>query len=108
MHYNKLIKMDQMDLLDEVLKLKFQVIISGVFAEPLDASYLGKTLNKKMVYDLGKAEVSHGINPAGEGGEIETTVLWAPGFKSEILVKKAHGEYLNNSGVYTIDYAELK
>lgn len=106
--FNPLWLMDQIDLLNEVLKQKLHVIISGVFAEPLDKSYLGKRLDKALVARLAKAAVTHQINPAGEGGEIETTVLDAPFFKKEIVVKKSSVQYANFSGNYVIVEAELK
>jgi diphthamide synthase (EF-2-diphthine--ammonia ligase) len=83
-------------------------MISGVFAEPLDREFLGKKIDKKMVRKLEDAAKSHGINPAGEGGEIETTVLYAPGFKKEILVKKTYISYENFSGICHINEAELR
>jgi diphthamide synthase (EF-2-diphthine--ammonia ligase) len=53
------------------------------------------------------AATSHKINPAGEGGEIETTVLDAPIFKKKIVVKKSKIDYANYSGTFIILDAEL-
>lgn len=99
--------MDQVQLLQEILKNKMQVIISGVFAEPLDHTLLGKTLDKALVGKLAKAAETHGINPAGEGGEIETTVLHAPCFKKKLVVE-GKAEYANYAGTYQITKAVLK
>jgi diphthine-ammonia ligase len=60
-------------------------MVSGVFAPPLDASWLGRTLDAAMVERLSQLQRGHGINPAGEGGELETTVLWAPLFRGRLV-----------------------
>jgi ABC transporter with metal-binding/Fe-S-binding domain ATP-binding protein len=104
--FNPLWLMDQVQLLNEVLKRKMKVIISGVFAEPLDKSYVGKLLDKAMVAKLAKASETHGINPAGEGGEIETTVLFAPGFKKKLDVKGTV-EHANFAGTFKVSEAKL-
>ncbi|HSU72365.1 MAG TPA: diphthine--ammonia ligase [Candidatus Binatia bacterium] len=106
--FNPLWLKDQVELLKDVVKSGIVAMISGVFAEPLDESYLGKQIDKKMVRRLEKAAETHGINPAGEGGEIETTVLHAPGFKKEILVKKTVTNYDKHAGVCTITEAVLR
>jgi hypothetical protein len=56
-------------------------IISGVFAYPLNENFLGKIIDADIVKNLLDAHEKYGINIAGEGGEIETTVLDAPMFK---------------------------
>ncbi|MBI4145667.1 diphthine--ammonia ligase [Candidatus Woesearchaeota archaeon] len=106
--FNPLWLMDQVALLDEIVKAGIVAIISGVFAEPLDKSFLGKVIDKAMAGRLAAAAETHGINPAGEGGEIETTVLHAPGFKKSIIVKKSYASFDGSSGVYHIHEAELK
>lgn len=106
--FNPLWLKNQMELLNEVLQQGIVAVISGVFAEPLDETYLGKTLDKKMVNRLAEAAETHGINPAGEGGEIETTVLFAPGFSKKIAITKRSKSYAKHSGVFTIEGAELQ
>lgn len=106
--FNPLWLKDQVELLNEVLDAGITAIISGVFAEPLDESYLGKKIDKTMVAKLAKAGSTHHINPAGEGGEIETTVLDAPLFKKSISVTKNSTHYEKNSGVFVIEDARLE
>ena len=50
---------------------------------------------------------SHGINPAGEGGELETTVLDAPMFSERIQVASTAVEFGRDSGVLHIEQAGL-
>ena len=60
-----------------------------------------------MVEELkGLAEL-HDINPSGEGGEIETTVLDAPYFKKLIELLKADKQYIRDSGTLNVKEAVL-
>ena len=97
-----------MQLLNDIIKHKIHAVISGVFAEPLDKSYLGKLIDKAMIAKLAKAAQTHSINPAGEGGEIETTVLFAPGFKKKLVVKKSAITYANYAGTYAMQEVVLQ
>lgn len=101
--FNPLWLKDQVDILQEVVANNMLVIISGVFAEPFDESYLGAVIDPEMVAELAKQH-----NPAGEGGEIETTVLDAPLFVKKITVTKSRKEYEKYSGVYFIEDAKVE
>jgi len=105
--YNPLWKKDQRELLEEIMSNSFKVIISGIFAYPLDESWLGKELNKELVTRLLKLQKEYGISPSGEGGEIETTVLDAPLFKKRIEILNSAVESEGNSGVFQISKARL-
>jgi len=105
--FNPLWKYNQKALLELLIAKKFQVIISGVFAYPLDNTWLGKQLNPTMIAQLVELQNKYGINPAGEGGEIETTVLDAPLFKQKIKITKATTEWQGSSGIYNIKTAHL-
>ena len=83
---NPLWQRDQLSILHELLRLRFEVIVSGVFAPPLDGTWLGRTLDGAMVEELARLQRRWGINPAGEGGELETTVLWAPMFRKRLVL----------------------
>src|SRR4030042_1445770 len=77
---NPLWKKDQKELLEEIVEEDYKAIISGVFAYPLDRSWLGREIDREMIDRLVKLQEKYGINPAGEGGEIETNTLDAPPF----------------------------
>ena len=106
--YNPLWQMDQIQLLNEIVSQGIVAIICGVFAEPLGKDLLGKQIDKEMIQTLAKAAETHKINPAGEGGEIETTVLDAPCFKKKLVIKQATTEYKDFAGVYMIEEAVLE
>lgn len=100
--FNPLWKRDQQELLEEIVETGFKVIISGVFAYPLDKSWLGKEINKQLIDELMKVSKAYGVSPSGEGGEIETTVLDAPCFKKRIEVLDYEIEANGNVGTFTI------
>lgn len=92
--FNPLWDKDQLWVLEELLKRKFEVIIVGVFAYPLDKTWLGRTINKKFIKEVKELQNKFKVNPAGEGGEFETFVLNCPLFKRKLKVtdKKIYGE----------------
>jgi len=104
---NPLWKKNQKTLLEEIVAKGFKVIISGVFAYPLDRTWLGKEVNAELIGKLLSLEKEFGLSPSGEGGEIETTVLDAPLFKQKIEVLDYAVEAKGNSGVFKIKQARL-
>jgi len=104
---NPLWKKNQKALLEELVAKGFKVIISGVFAYPLDESWLGKEIDNELIERLSLLEKEFGLSVAGEGGEIETTVLDAPLFKKKIEILDSAIEAKGNSGVFIIKRARL-
>ncbi len=105
--FNPLWKRNQKELLEELIRKRFMVIISGVFAYPLDERWLGKEISPDVISSLVKLEREFAISPSGEGGEIETTVLDAPMFARRIEVIRHRVEAKGNSGVFYVDEARL-
>jgi diphthine-ammonia ligase len=105
--FNPLWKRNQKALLEEIAAKGFKVIISGVFAYPLDRSWLGKEIDKELIEKLVLLGKEFGLSPSGEGGEIETTVLDAPLFKKKIEVLDYEIDAKGNSGVFRIKHARL-
>lgn len=93
---------EQVSYLRELVGAGFDVIIIGVFAEPLGEGWLGRRLDGKAIDELASLRKSHGLNPAGEGGELETFVTWAPGWKARLVIEKAEKSYRNYAGTLTI------
>ncbi|MFH1608317.1 MAG: diphthine--ammonia ligase [archaeon] len=92
--FNPLWKKDEFEYLEELIKNNFKVIITGVFAYPLDKSWLGREINQQFIEDVKELHNKYKIHPAGEGGEFETFVLNCPLFNKELKVtnKKISGE----------------
>jgi len=105
--FNPLWLGNQIELLEEILRNKFEVVISGVFAYPLDEKLLGKKIDDNVIALLKSLQEKYLINPAGEGGEIETTVLNAPFFNKKIKIIDYKKKYSKNSGVFQIKRAIL-
>lgn len=85
--FNPLWQKDQFELLNDLIKNKFEVIITGIAAEGLNKSWLGRKLDQKIIIELVELNKKYGINPAFEGGEAETFVLNCPLFKKRLKVK---------------------
>ncbi|MEM1507038.1 MAG: diphthine--ammonia ligase [Candidatus Bathyarchaeia archaeon] len=100
--FNPLWLMDQNELLNEIIGQGFHVIISGIFAYPLDESFLGKTIDHEVVRKIMALQEKYGVSAAGEGGEIETTVLDAPFFRKRIEVVDYEIQYRDYSGIFRI------
>ena len=104
--FNPIWKKNQIEHLNDILKNNFSVIISGVFAPNLN-EFLGKELNREIVERLIEMEKKYKINPCGEGGEFETTVLDAPIFKKKIIIKDFEIKKDYNSGVFIIKNIDI-
>jgi diphthine-ammonia ligase len=105
--FNPLWKYNQKALLETIVRRQFNVIISGIFAYPLDEKWLGKQIDAQVIDRLVGLQSQYGISPSGEGGEIETTVLDAPMFKQKIEIIDHEVEAKGNSGVYIIKQVRL-
>jgi len=97
-----------LDLLNEILSLKIEVIITGVYAYGLSKDWLGRKIDENVLVDLVEINRKYGVSLVGEGGEYETLTLDAPFFKKRIAVKKARRIWKGQSGHYQISQVELQ
>lgn len=100
---NPLWKKDQIELLEDLIKHDFIVVITGVFAYPLDEKWLGKIIDEKFIQQAKTLYGSYKINPAGEGGEFETFVLNCPLFTRALKVKEKKISGKRNSWTMELD-----
>jgi diphthine-ammonia ligase len=105
--FNPLWKHDQKALLETLVEKNFKVVISGIFAYPLDEKWLGKQIEPTVIARLMELQSQYGISPSGEGGEIETTVLDALMFKQRIEILDYSVEARGNCGVFQIKQARM-
>ncbi len=84
---NPLWHKNEIEYLNELIRDKFRVMIIGVFAYPLDNSWLGRIIDKKFIEEVKILKEKYKIHAAGEGGEFETFVLNCPLFQRELRVK---------------------
>ncbi|MBU1136032.1 MAG: diphthine--ammonia ligase [Nanoarchaeota archaeon] len=85
--FNPLWKKDQIELLNELIENRFEIIIVGVFAYPLGKEWLGKKIDKEFIEKTKTLKKIYKINPAGEGGEFESFVINCPLFKKKLKIK---------------------
>lgn len=87
--FNPLWHKDEIKYLEELIKNKFKIIVVGVFAFPLDKSWLGRTIDEQFIEEVKELKEKYKIHAAGEGGEFETFVLDCPLFKKPLEIKDA-------------------
>jgi len=104
---NPLWQRNQIEILKELVELGYDVMITGVFAEPFGKDWLGRKIDKKTVEELKELEKKYKINPSGEGGELETTVLDAPFFNKKISVENFSIKFSGCSGTMNIEKTKL-
>ena len=95
------------DVLNDLIKNNFEVIVSSVAAYPLDKNFIGRRITDNFVKDMRKLNSKFSISPTGEGGEFETLVLDMPLFKKRIKIKDYEVLYKSYSGRIIIRKAEL-
>jgi diphthine-ammonia ligase len=98
---------DPLELMKELIDLKFKVIFVGVYAYGLDQTWLGREINTETLEKLVELHEKYQISLVGEGGEYESLVLDAPIFKKRIEIVEAETNYENNRGTFTIKEARL-
>lgn len=95
-------------ILQELLDLRFHVIITAVFAYGFDEKWLGRTINAMAVKDLEVLNQRYGISVAGEGGEYESLALDGPIFRKRIRIVEAEKSWQKNAGCYNVKSAVLE
>jgi len=97
------------ELLRDMLRAGFEIMITAVAAEGLTEEWLGRKLDERCIDDLMKLNKKHGISINGEGGEYETFVLDCPLFhkKIEITDTEKIWDSRTRSGVLRINRIEM-
>jgi predicted ATP pyrophosphatase (TIGR00289 family) len=97
-----------LDILKEIVDLKFHVIITGVSAYGFTKEWLGKRIDDAAIKDLMELNRKYGVSLVGEGGEYETLVLDAPLFKKRIKIIEAEKVWKDQNGYFLVKRAELE
>ncbi|MFA9517125.1 diphthine--ammonia ligase [Halopenitus sp. H-Gu1] len=69
---------DPVELAEAMIDAGFEITIVQVAAYGLDASWLGRTLDRDALAELRELNAEYGVHILGEGGEFETFVTDAP------------------------------
>lgn len=97
------------EYIKELISNKFDVRITGIAADGLNKSWLGRKIDNKCLTDLKKLNKTKGVHIALEGGEAETIVLNCPLFKKKIKIVQAEKVMENTcTGHYSIKKVKLE
>ena len=94
--------------INEIINLGFEIIITGVFAEGLNESWLGRKIDKVAIEELKSINKKYSVNLAFEGGEAETLAIDGPIFKKRIKIIKAENQWNFDNGIFNIKKASLE
>jgi diphthine-ammonia ligase len=94
-------------LLREIIDLRFDVIIVGVYAYGFNEDWLGRKIDATTMNALIKLNRLYQVSAMGEGGEYETLVLDAPFFKKRIQLVSVESVWENQSGYLLVKEARL-
>lgn len=97
-----------LNILKEILDLKFEVIITGVYAYGFSEEWLGRKIDEASIKALIGLNKQYGVSLVGEGGEYETLVLDAPFFKKRIKIVEAEKIWKNQSGYFLVRRTKLE
>ncbi len=94
---NPIWQKDQFELLKELIDNNFEVILTGVFAYPLDKTWLLRRIDAKFIEEMKDLHQKYKVNPAGEGGEFESFVVNCPIFKRKLIISPGETTGCKNS-----------
>jgi ABC transporter with metal-binding/Fe-S-binding domain ATP-binding protein len=106
--FNPLWYTDPESYMEKLVSNGFRAIITGVFAAPFSADWLGREIDRELLHDLQQYVRAHHITLTGEGGEYETLVVDAPLFKKKIVIQESEKEYANFRGFFRVRRAILE
>jgi len=98
---------DPRKLLDELVKLKIETIIVGVYAYGFTPNWLGRKIDQATINDLVELNKKYQVSLVGEGGEYETLVLDAPFFKKRMQLIDIEKVWEGQSGYLLVKKAAL-
>lgn len=98
----------ELDILQEILDLEFEVVITGIYAHGFSRRWLGRRIDRRTVEALMDLNRKYGVSIVGEGGEYETLVLDAPFFTKRIRIVKGEKVWEGQSGYFLVTKARLE
>jgi ABC transporter with metal-binding/Fe-S-binding domain ATP-binding protein len=87
--FNPLWQHDQIEILEELIQKRFDVILIGTFGYGMD-KLIGRRIDKGFIAEIKLLKERLKINPAGEGGEFESFVLNAPYYTKPLKISKSN------------------
>lgn len=94
------------NLLREMIT-KMDIIMVKVAAAGMDETWLGRRFDEKLIADLKELNRKYRVHMAGEGGEYESLVLYAPYYSRRIKLIRTEKKWFGDHGVLNVLKAEL-
>jgi asparagine synthase (glutamine-hydrolysing) len=101
-------KLKPKDMLLDMVKNGFEIIMSAVAAGGLGPEWLGRVITKETIEELSELHETCYVCTGGEGGEFETLVIDTPMFKKRLKINDAEPKWDGHAGVYYIKDAVLE
>ena len=106
-HVTPLWHENPLELLNEMVELKMETIIVGVYAHGFTSEWLGRKLGEAAMNELIDLNQRFQVSLMGEGGEYETLVLDATFFKKQIELIETEKIWQGQSGYLLVKKAAL-
>jgi diphthine-ammonia ligase len=84
--FNPLWQKDEEEYLRELIKEEFEVVLVGVFAYPLDYTWLLRKIDSEFIKEIVDLNKKYKIHVAGEGGEFESFVIDCPLYSKRLEI----------------------
>ncbi len=78
--------LNEEDLLNEMIKKGYEIVMTEIAADGLDESWLGKKIDKDTINNLKKLSIKYGFNLLGEGGSYNSLVTDGPIFSKKLEI----------------------
>jgi len=98
---------DPLKILKEIVELRMDTIIVGVYAHGFTSKWLGRHIDQETINELIELNNRFQVSLVGEGGEYETLVLDAPFFMKRIELTETQRVWEGASGYLLIKKAIL-
>jgi ABC transporter with metal-binding/Fe-S-binding domain ATP-binding protein len=96
------------NIINELIKLDFQAVITGVYALGFNQDWLGRIINYNTLKALIHLKRKYEVSIIGEGGEYESLIIDAPYFRKKIQIIRARKIWEGNSGYLLVEEARLQ
>lgn len=106
--YSPLWRKDQDLLMSELVEAGIKAVLVSVSADGLDASWLGREIDRPALDALREVARRRGMNLAGEGGEYETLVLDSPLHRRPLRIMESKVESGRDYGLLQVKRAMLE
>ena len=99
---------DQDTVYDEMVSAGIEAVIAGVFAEGLDAGWLGRRLDADTKKQLAALRGRYGISIMGEGGEYESMTLDSPMHAKRLRIESSEKRMERDAGTLHVTAVSLE